>query len=62
MNKEFRVAIGDRIFGTYKTKEKALEVAQAASAIYRDRECRLVYKNWNNYKGTPVYVNGEVKR
>ena len=56
--KEFKVAVGKRIFGIYKTKEQAIEVAQAASELYRNVPCRLVYTNESTYRGTPVFVNG----
>ena len=58
MAREFRVAVGDRIFCTRKEKKDAVSTAQAASEVYRDLPCRVVHQNWKNYKGTPIFVNG----
>lgn len=57
--KEYRVAVGNRIFAIRKTKEDAIETAKAASVVYSGMQCRVVYKNWNTYRGTKVYVDGK---
>ena len=55
----YRVAVGNRIFGIYPNKAQAIEVAFNVSCVYPDLRCRIVYKNWNDYRGTPVYINGK---
>lgn len=56
---EYRVAVGDRLFNIYKELSKAVEACKLTSEIYPNVDCRIVYKNWSNRKGTPVYRNGK---
>lgn len=59
MAKTYLVAVGDRIFRECKDKLQAIETAELASKFYLNAECKLVHKNWNHIKGTPVFMNGE---
>lgn len=56
---EYRTAVGDRIFEVNKDKNVALERLPLISSLFKDIPVRLVYKNWNDVKGCPVYMNGE---
>ena len=56
---EYRTAVGDRIFEVNKDKNVALERLELISMFYPNAKVRLVYKNWNDVKGTPVYMGGK---
>lgn len=49
----------ERTFGIYKTKDRALEVAEIVSLRYPESEVRITHKNWNTVKGTPIFKNGK---
>jgi len=56
---EYIVRVGDRAFGQYDDKTKAVKMAQTASNVFIGKACSVTHQNGNRVKGTPVYVSGK---
>ena len=58
MAKQYIVSVAGRPFQIINNKEKAIEIAENCSALYWNTECKVCHMNWNQVKGTPIFMNG----
>lgn len=57
--KEYRTAVGNRIFEVNTDKQTAVERLWFISTIFPNLPVRLVTKDFKDMKYSPVYVCGE---
>lgn len=58
MAKQYIVSVGRRPFQITDKKDRAIEIAKDCSALYWNTECKVCHANWNQVKGTPIFMNG----
>lgn len=55
---KYIVSVGGRPFHIMDKKDKAIKWAKDCSALYWNTECKVCHMNWNQVKGTPIFMNG----
>ena len=55
---KYIVSAGGRPFQIMDKKDKAIKMAEDCSALYWNTECKVCHANWNQVKGTPIFMNG----
>lgn len=58
MAKQYIVSVGGRPYQIMHKKDKAVELAELCSSMYWNTECKVCHMNWNQVKGTPIFMNG----
>jgi len=58
MAKQYIVSVGRRPFQIVDKKDRAIEIAENCSNVYWNTECKVCHANWNQVKGTPIFMNG----